>query len=98
MTCKNCNHKISYIQSIHTGLIPKVGLKCPNCHKQMYYTAKSRKQSMYFVVVIPIVMIILQLFKISLPLTFGIAGLIGVITIFIFPFLFELTDEEEPLW
>ena len=47
MKCKKCNHQFKYLESINTGLIPKIGVKCPKCKTQLYYTAKSRKQSTY---------------------------------------------------
>lgn len=98
MKCKKCNHQFKYLESINTGLIPKIGVKCPKCKTQLYYTAKSRKQSMYLIFIMPIIAFLLIMFNVDVTVSIGIAGIIGLMTIFLFPFTMELTDEEEPLW
>src|SRR5690554_5617129 len=98
MKCALCKKSFSYFQSMKSTLVPKVGIVCPHCEKTNYFSAKSRKQNSYFTLIIPVIFVVLLLFDIPVYFTIGITGLFALLTLFIFPFVAELTDEEEPLF
>ena len=96
--CKHCGYEYTYKEALGMASSTGVGKRCPNCAKTNYFTARSRKKGMFYAFISAFVVSILGFFDgpltIAIPLLF--AFLIGYYLAM--PFLFELSDHEEPLW
>ncbi len=93
-TCKNCGKKWTWKQTIKTLF----RLKCPHCHKRQYESASSRKRTA-MIGLIPLIALPLNEL-LNLPWWMvGVLMLPMIAAIWIiYPFIIEISDEEEPLW
>jgi len=92
--CKNCGEKWTWKQTIKTLF----RLKCPHCYKRQYESASSRKRTS-MISLIPLIALPINAL---LNLPWWMVGvlmlpMIAVIWI-IYPYLIEISNEEEPLW
>ncbi|MEC5425780.1 hypothetical protein QGM71_20135 [Virgibacillus sp. C22-A2] len=93
-TCQNCGKKWTWKQTIKTIF----RLRCPHCDKKQYESASSRIRGGVFFMLIP-----LLLLPINALLDFSVGALsIGIIFALIlfglYPFILQLSNEEEPYW
>lgn len=96
-TCQNCGEKWGWIQTIKTLF----KLECPYCGKKQYESTSSRQRSSLFILM-PMLIIILPVSSwLGLPMSiaFILAIILGVVLIFgLYPFILNLSNEQEPFW
>ncbi|NIK13275.1 TIGR04104 family putative zinc finger protein [Alkalibacillus almallahensis] len=97
-SCASCGYKFKYKEAMPFSWNARVGRDCPNCGTRQYYSAASRKKSMYFTLVGMIIIIFSNSINLPLPYVFLIAGVMVSALLLLTPFIFELSDEEEPMW
>ncbi|WP_188205609.1 TIGR04104 family putative zinc finger protein [Alkalibacillus aidingensis] len=98
LVCANCHYQFRYKEALPFSWKTRVGHECPNCHKTQYYSAKSRKTSLYMTLIGVIIIMFLNMLDVSFPIVFSIALFLIAFFLFISPFTMELSNEEEPLW
>lgn len=96
-TCQNCDREWSWKQTFKKMFTLGTAMECPHCGEKQYYTKRARKRSAVVTLLTPFI-ILLNLFDISPYLLVGIYLVFGLSIMGIFPFLIELSSEEEPLW
>lgn len=96
-TCQNCKNKWSWKQTVKKSFIIIYGMTCPYCGEMQYPTARMRKTSAIFPVIISFIMLGNLLFGPSYVALFALLGLIPLLFI-INPFFVELSNEEETLF
>lgn len=92
--CQNCKKEWTWKQTIKTLF----RLKCPYCGRKQYESASSKKRGSLFgiipVFVLPINMFLdfpwWMVLVITIPLVVAIWS--------VYPYMIELSNEEEPLW
>ncbi|WP_200411313.1 TIGR04104 family putative zinc finger protein [Virgibacillus salexigens] len=93
-TCENCGEKWTWKQTIKTMF----RLVCPYCDKKQYESASSRTRGGVFML-FPVVFLPINAW---LEISVGIALIIAIIFVFItfglYPFILNLSSEEEPYW
>ncbi|MBR7553494.1 TIGR04104 family putative zinc finger protein [Allobacillus sp. GCM10007491] len=75
-----------------------VGKRCPNCGETNYYTARSRRKGMFIAMLSNLFVLVLNFFDVSMAISIGILVILLIGYYLLIPFLFELTNHEEPLW
>lgn len=97
-TCQSCHKEWSFGETFRKSFTLDTTLTCPHCGEKQYITTKSRKRMSVLVFFIPLIMLLRLVFTLSPLLT--IILFVGITTmIFIsYPYLTELSNEEQPLW
>ncbi|HSI67296.1 MAG TPA: TIGR04104 family putative zinc finger protein [Planococcus sp. (in: firmicutes)] len=97
--CQNCREQWSWKQSIRNSFTLDHGLKCPNCERKQFLTKRARKRMILFALYPSLVMLLSLVFDISSILVL-VALMAGgfLILLGIYPFLVELSNDEEALW
>ncbi|MFD2637386.1 TIGR04104 family putative zinc finger protein [Piscibacillus salipiscarius] len=96
--CPYCGEKLSYKRLLPISWKSRTGVECPNCHQTSYNSADMRKKSTLIVLIIPLLLIIKDLFNIAFPFMYGIFFMLIVGFILALPLFVKLTKKEEPLW
>lgn len=96
-TCQNCKRECSWQQTFKKMFLFNTRMKCPHCGTKQYYTKRARTRMSVLIFLIPFI-IFLTLFDIPFFLLIGIHLLFCLSIMAIFPFLIELSNEEEPFW
>jgi CXXC-20-CXXC protein len=98
-TCQNCGHKWTWKTTFKKSFTLSTGMECPACGAMQYATAKSRKRmSLLNFISAPFLILSALFFDLSITPLLLIAIPLFAVVLFIYPFLYEFTDEEEPMW
>ncbi|MET3681940.1 CXXC-20-CXXC protein [Alkalibacillus flavidus] len=97
LTCASCGYQFSYKEALPFSWSTRVGRDCPSCGNRQFYSAESRKKSMYITVFSVIAIFVLNMLNTSAPVMFLVAGVLVVILLLLTPFIFDLSDEEQ-MW
>ncbi len=92
--CQNCGKKWTWKQTMHSLF----KLKCPHCCEKQYESASSRKRTT-MISLIPLISLpinVLFNFPWWMVVVFMIP-MLAILSIF-YPFMMEISNEEEPLW
>ncbi len=97
-TCQHCRHQWSWKQSFKKSFTLGTGMTCPYCGEKQYLAARTRKRNTIFPLIIVTLIMLGNLF--FGPSSVFLFALLGFIPLFfgIYPFLIELSNEEEPLF
>ncbi len=97
-TCQNCNRTWTWKQTFKKSFTLGSAIICPYCGANQYVTTRTRKiSSMITTITIAVIMLMNVLFGPSL--LFFVALIAATPTYLgIYPYLVELTNQEEPLW
>ncbi|WP_188383818.1 TIGR04104 family putative zinc finger protein [Ornithinibacillus halotolerans] len=97
-TCQNCSKEWKWKQTFKKSFTIKSYIECPYCSEKQYLTAKTRKRSTLPAFIAPLVLFLKLIFNI--PIIIVLFILIGVLlaTLALYPYIIELSNEEEPLW
>lgn len=95
-TCQNCKNTWTWKQTIKTIF----KFKCPNCGKKQYESAKSKKRSAFvsFLPLIPLPILAFLNFPFPLQVSISIIVILSIAFLVIYPFIIELSNEEEALF
>lgn len=94
--CKRCEKKWSWKQTIKYSVTLSVKMNCPHCGEVQYNTARSRKRSTIVGgILISTIMLCNIFFGPSYIFLMMLISLIPL-WIIVFPFMMELSNEEEP--
>nr|WP_289038624.1 TIGR04104 family putative zinc finger protein [uncultured Allobacillus sp.] len=96
--CKHCSYEYTYKESLGMASSTGVGKRCPNCGETNYYTARSRRKGMFITMLSVLFVFTLNFFEVPMYISIGILFILLIGYYLLFPFLFELTDQEDPLW
>nr|WP_106783567.1 TIGR04104 family putative zinc finger protein [Lysinibacillus timonensis] len=96
-TCQHCGTEWSFKQTLKKMFTFTTAMQCPHCNEKQYYTKRARKRTALLSFASPFI-ILLNLFDISAYLLVGTFVLYCVFVMGVYPFLVELSNEEEPLW
>lgn len=98
-TCQNCGHTWTWKTTFKKSFTLATGMKCPACGQMQYATRKSRKQ-MSLLNFIPAPLLILSAFFFDLSITtlLLIAIPLFAVVLFVYPLLYEFSNEEESMW
>ncbi len=96
-TCRNCDREWSWKQTFKKMFTLDIAMECPYCGEKQYYTKQAKKRTALLTFFTPFI-ILLSLFDISPYLLVGFYFIYCLSIMGIFPFLIELSNEEESLW
>ncbi len=96
--CQNCGRNWSWGQTFKRSLSFSMAMECPYCKEKQYIPSKVRKRSS-LLSFFPALIIILS-FYLDLSTVASFLILVGMLILLIgfYPFMIELSNEEEPLW
>ncbi len=98
-TCQNCGHKWSWKMTLKKSFTLSNEMKCPVCGVTQFATAKSRKRmSLLSFIIAPSLILSSHFFNFSIETVILIAVLLFGVVLVVYPFLYELSNEEEPMW
>ncbi|GAA0453302.1 TIGR04104 family putative zinc finger protein [Alkalibacillus silvisoli] len=98
LTCANCNYQFQYKEALPFSWKTRVGHTCPNCDEKQYYTASSRKRSFNITIIAFILIIFLNAIDVPFTIILLVAAAVIVAMIFLSPYIYKLSSEEEPMW
>jgi CXXC-20-CXXC protein len=93
--CKNCGKKWTWGDAIKRMFTLDTAIICPYCEKKQYITSQSRRKMGIMHMLIPLLILLPLFVDISIPLALAIFAAAATGIISIYPFIMELTDEEE---
>ncbi|WP_084500450.1 TIGR04104 family putative zinc finger protein [Halalkalibacillus halophilus] len=96
--CENCNYTFSYKESLPFSWKTRIGYPCPNCKETHYYTADSRRKSMYITLGAVVLIIFLNAIDLPFVTIFAIGAIMIAFLILLSPFTMKITRKEERLW
>lgn len=94
-TCNQCGTQWTWWQTIKRSFSISPGLPCPKCEKEQFVTKRSKKKSGLLIFIMPITLPIVTLLQVPVTLILLIYPSLFVLLISSYPFLMELTNEEE---
>lgn len=97
-TCQKCKQQWRWKQTIRKMFTLDTGMICPHCGKKQFLTTRSKKKSNLLVFTIPLIMLLGVLFSVPPLIILICIALSSFAVISVYPFFFELTNEEEALW
>ncbi|WP_221563373.1 TIGR04104 family putative zinc finger protein [Alkalihalobacillus sp. TS-13] len=103
-TCQNCYQEWTWRQTFRKQFRFTNKMTCPYCGEIQFISAKTRRNMVGYVVLIPLfllcVMAAIDFLIIGVPAMALYLSHVGVFAamIFISPFYMEVTNTEEPLW
>ncbi|UFU00118.1 hypothetical protein KO561_03905 [Radiobacillus kanasensis] len=96
-TCQNCDTKWDWAESIKKSFTLDNSMECPYCKRKQYVSKKSRRRMSFGNFIGPFVLLILLMGQPILVIVSAAVGLFALVMC-LYPFLMELSNEEEPLW
>jgi len=97
-TCQSCHHEWSWSETFRKSFTLDTALTCPHCGNKQYITKKSRKRTSLLVFSIPLIMLLRLIFSMTPLISIILFVGVGLIVFISFPYLTELSNQEEPLW
>ena len=97
--CENCKHQWTWGLALRRSFTLGEGMECPECGKPQYLTKKSKKR-MGIVNLFPAPILIFSgmLLDINISTVLALALALFAAFLMTYPFMMELTDENEPMW
>ncbi|WP_077622584.1 TIGR04104 family putative zinc finger protein [Sediminibacillus massiliensis] len=96
-TCRNCGREWSWKQTFKKMITLNTAMECPHCGEKQYYTKQARRRTALLTFLTPFI-ILLNFLDISPYILVGVYLVYCILIMGVFPFLIELSNEEEPLW
>lgn len=95
-TCQNCGRRWSWKDTITQ--VFRIKLRCPYCESVQYFSAKSRVRASLLYLPVLVIQFFLFPFHLSNSSIIGIAVILLALAIAHMPFIYKLSNEDEPLW
>lgn len=96
-TCQNCGYKWSWRETFVKMFTLSNKLKCPSCEAFQYVSKKSRNQLGLFVFIPYLIWIPLVAFSVPFQYILAVV-LVSYVLVFIWmPFLYKLSNKDEPM-
>lgn len=97
--CENCKHQWSWGTTLRKSFTLGEGMECQECGHTQYLTKKSRKRmAILNFFPAPILIFSGMLFDIHLAAVLPLALALFAAFMMAYPYLVELSDDNEPLW
>ncbi|GIN72970.1 hypothetical protein J14TS2_34450 [Bacillus sp. J14TS2] len=97
-SCQNCGYKWSWKETFTKMFTFKNKLKCPYCDAFQYISKKSRNQLRLFVFIPFLIWVPLASFGVSLGTILSLELVAYALVCIGVPFLYRLSNEDEPMW
>src|SRR5699024_9941211 len=94
-TCKNCNNKWSWKQTIKKTMTLYPEMSCPCCEEKQYQSKKSKTKVPFLSLIILLPLLIRAFFDVPGAVLLSLIPVLAIIIILIYPFLIELSSREE---
>ncbi|NCU16715.1 hypothetical protein GW534_02865 [Bacillus sp. P1(2020)] len=96
--CQHCHKQWSWKQVMKRSFTLNHFLICPHCGEKQYVTKRSRRRSAAMNFIPPLFILFPLLFNVSVWIGLGLIVASGVLLYSFYPFIIELSNEEEALW
>ncbi len=96
--CHSCNQKWTWKQTVKKSFTLDTAMPCPHCSQKQYVTSRARKRSALLTMIIPFLIFIPFFFDVNIFTALGLYLAAGMGIMLIYPFLVELSSQEEHLW
>jgi len=97
-TCQNCHQKWTWKQTVKKSFTLDTAMSCPHCAEKQYVTSRARKRSALITMIIPFLIFIPYFFDINIITAISIYIAAGIGIMLIYPFIVELSSQEEAFW
>ncbi|MCM2677515.1 TIGR04104 family putative zinc finger protein [Alkalicoccobacillus plakortidis] len=97
-TCQQCGNKWSWKQTLKKTFVLYPGFDCPFCGKKQYQTNRSRKKSAALAFIIPTLIFIFNILQVPFLTIIVVSIIVFTLMISIYPYLVDLSNEEEFLF
>ncbi len=94
--CQSRGRKWSWKDTI--SKVFKIKLRCPYCEEVQYLSTKSRIRASFLFLPALITPFLLSMFQLSYINVLGIDVVLLVLVTLFTPFIYKLSNDEEPLW
>lgn len=96
-TCRNCKSSWSWKQTLRSQFVFDTGMKCPFCNSKQFPNGKTRKKFFLSLIIVLLPMIFPAFFNISPVISVILIFVLAALSLLIYPFYTELTNEEPTL-
>lgn len=93
--CENCNNKWSWKETVKKTASLDPALICPYCGEKQYQTQRSKTKGGFSIVIVLLPLFIQNFFDIPEAVLFCLFPVLLIVVILLYPFLVELSSEEE---
>lgn len=94
-TCKNCDKKWSWKQTVKKMATLNPELTCPYCGEKQYQTQKSKTKAAFLTPIVLLPLLIQIFFDVPGTVLLSLIPVLAIIVFLICPFLVELSCKEE---
>lgn len=91
-TCKNCENKWNWKQTISRTTTFNSAMTCPCCGKKQYQTMRSKVKIAILNLIIYLPLLMQAFLDVSKTLLISLIPALGILVILIFPYLVELRN------
>lgn len=98
--CQNCGQKWDWKTTFVKSIKFNSGVECPYCGKPQYVTSATRKKSSFLSFIpAPVLIFSNLIFDMNVAaFTLLAVSMFAVIFMIVFPYIIDLTSDNEPLW
>ena len=94
-TCKHCGTQWAWWQTVKRSFTISPGLPCPHCEKEQFVTKRSKKKTAIISFIFPIMIPVMSITQASIWTILIVYPSMFILAISLYPFLMELSNEEE---
>lgn len=97
--CENCNHQWSWGMALRNSFTLGEGMECPECGKTQYLTKRSKtRMGIANLFPPPILLFSGMFFEIQVATVLALALVLFAAFMMTYPYMMELSDENEPMF
>ncbi|WP_044747081.1 TIGR04104 family putative zinc finger protein [Bacillus alveayuensis] len=97
-TCCHCEKELKYKDLLKLTFAFRQHLQCSNCHMKQYVTKTSRAKTSLLTFPFLFLFFFLQYLQIPFAVLFPSYIIAAIGVLFLMPFFYSFTNDEEPLW
>ncbi|MFP7487238.1 hypothetical protein SFC65_24075 [Priestia filamentosa] len=97
-TCNKCGQRWSWRHTFLQSMSFRKKLKCQSCQEPQYLSKNAAQRIGTYAMIPFIIWFILTLFNVPFKYSVSLEITLFAILYLIMPFLYELSNEEEPMW
>ena len=96
--CTSCKNKWSWKQTVKKTTTLNPEMSCPYCGEKQYQSKRSKTTAPFLGLIVLLPLLIQSFFDVPVVILLSLIPLLAVIVFILYPFLIELSSEEEFLF
>lgn len=97
-TCQQCGQEWTWKETLKATFTLSHVLHCPYCKQKQFITSTAKKKLNMLNFIIPLTLLLFLFIDVALIFKLGMLFGIGGLIIVLYPFLIQLTNDDEPIF